>query len=90
MNKELELYAKLVIFLMIINFIWLFNARQFQFSFFYFAVLALLSILSTFASYKYIKAKELSIYYLILVPFFLPLAMLIILIKKGRNKIEPF
>lgn len=90
MNKELELYAKLVLFLMIIDFVWIFNAKQFQFSFFYLFILGILSILSTFVSYKYLLAKKLSLYYLILIPFLLPIGMLIILIKKGENRIEPF
>lgn len=90
MNKDLELYAKLVLFLMIIDLVWILNANQFQFSFFYFAVLGILSILSTFFSYKYLISKGLSLYYLILIPFLLPIGMFIILIKKGKNNIEPF
>lgn len=90
MNQILEHYARMVIIFMIIDLIWLVSFGKISDTTTYVVILLLLNAISTYFSYKYIEAKELKIFYLILVPFLLPLGMLIILIKKGKNRIEPF
>lgn len=90
MNQILEHYARMVIIFMVIDFIWIISLGKIGNIGMYVIVLLLLNLLSTYFSYKYIRAKELKIFYLILVPLLLPLGMLIILIKKGKNRIEPF
>lgn len=90
MNQILEHYARLVIIFMVIDIIWLVSFGKISSISTYVVILLILNAISTYFSYKYIEAKELKIIYLILVPFLLPIGMLIILIKKGKNRIEPF
>lgn len=90
MVNKLEEYAKLMIFFMVIDIICLVSFPRFGFTFLYTLILIFLTLISTFVSYLYLKEKESHMYYIFLVPITLPIGMLFILIKKGKNSIRPY
>ncbi len=90
MIRKLEEYAKLMIFLAVIDIVCLVSFPRFGLSFFYLLSLIFLNLISTYVSYLYLKEKESHMYYILLVPITMPLGMLFILIKKGKNSIKPY
>lgn len=90
MIKKLEQYAKLVIFMTVIDIIALGNFMRFSHNFIYIVLLGILNLISTLVTYLYMKEKEEKIIYLLLVPTLLPIGMIIVLIKKGKHSIKPY
>ncbi len=90
MVNKLEEYAKLMIFFTVIDIVCLASFPRFGFSFLYVLSLIFLNLISTFVSYLYLKEKESHMYYILLVPLTMPIGMLFILIKKGKNSIRPY